>query len=114
MVTFHLDKEFSLAFQVYTEVTLLIIDCSRKFSILDLVHFFQIPKTSLSLGHWMGLKSYQDGMWILIVTKCIKCNTGKNKNWMRRVLFVTSHGRHHFLLDHNMNSFSCLWAELNN
>lgn len=42
MVPFHLDKEFSLAFQVYTEVTLLIMEFSRKFSILDLVIFFQI------------------------------------------------------------------------
>lgn len=33
MVPFHLDKEFSLAFQVYTAVTLLIIEFSRKFSV---------------------------------------------------------------------------------
>ena len=44
MVPFHLDKEFSLAFQVYTEVTLLIIEFSRKFSILDFLSFSNLLK----------------------------------------------------------------------
>lgn len=43
MGTFQIDTEFSLTFEIYAEVTLLIIELSRQFPSLDLVgSFFQI------------------------------------------------------------------------